>query len=55
MHGLNHAVVRQQTFLPSNSGGKVFLCPEAVEPVRPVEPVARLLQRANWPNGHNAS
>lgn len=27
MHGLNHAVVRQPTFLPSNSGGKVFLCP----------------------------
>jgi hypothetical protein len=28
MHGLNHAVVRQLTFLPINSGGKVFLCPE---------------------------
>lgn len=31
MHGLNHAVVRQQTFLPSNSGGKVFLCLQPVK------------------------
>ncbi len=29
MHGLNHAVVRQLTFLPSNSGGEVFLCPKS--------------------------
>jgi len=31
MHGLNHAVVRQRTFLPNNSGGKVFLCPQPVK------------------------
>lgn len=31
MHGLNHAVVRQPTFLPNNSGGKVFLCLQPVK------------------------
>jgi hypothetical protein len=31
MHGLNHAVVQQLTFLPSNSGGEVFLCPQPVK------------------------
>jgi hypothetical protein len=29
MHGLTHAVVQQLTFLPSNNGGKVFLCPKS--------------------------
>jgi hypothetical protein len=55
MHGLNHAVVRQLTFLPGNSGGEVFLCPPDAENglqhcSRSLVPLNVLLQYASGPS-----